>query len=397
MKKLLFLFTMLAFMVACSDDDNGDKQITLPNPSEQNQTAFANEETTGTFQFIAKSAWTATLTENTLSRSSNVTWLSLLLNGEETYSGAAGNISLTIKLEPNYSGEERSATITITCGSDSISIIVTQDGKTEEGKLPDNPEVSQKQINKIVYTSTNDPTPTITNITYNANGRFSVIEQTGNDGAGTSSRCEYIYSSDKIIINEKYTNSESTGTGKTEIALNTSGQAIAISSFYKLDNEIQGEENAYEIEYKNGYLYKVTDYDEVEGGLVDRIINETSTCEWDANGNMSKTILTYYNDNGEYLSQNIQTAEYGTYKNNFAIDIHSLVSEMYITGVSGSMIADVFGKRCTNLVSKCVVSGPNLTPTTITYDYTFDSNGLLVKVTTIDDNGWKGIFELTYK
>ena len=59
---------MLAFMVACSDDDNGDKQITLPNPSEQNQTAFANEETTGTFQFIAKSAWTATLTENTLSR-----------------------------------------------------------------------------------------------------------------------------------------------------------------------------------------------------------------------------------------------------------------------------------------------------------------------------------------
>lgn len=145
MKKLSYLLLMLllpAFvLVGCSDDNNGDdnggKQIELPDQSEQTQQGYADDETTGGFTFTAKSAWTATVLETTTSRASSVSWLRLLHNGTEKYEGGAGTFTLTIEIAPNHTGKTRTATIDITSGTDKITVTVTQEGTTENGDIPD--------------------------------------------------------------------------------------------------------------------------------------------------------------------------------------------------------------------------------------------------------------------
>ena len=163
MKKVNYYLLMLlipAFMIAGCGKDNGndDKQIQLPNQSEGTQTGYADDETTGSsvyfpgdFTFVAQAAWTATVTENPSASASavalsegsgksalSVSWLRLLLNGVETYSGNAGTIKLA--MEPNYTGKNRSATITIVSGTEQISISVTQNGKDQQGNVPEKPE-----------------------------------------------------------------------------------------------------------------------------------------------------------------------------------------------------------------------------------------------------------------
>ena len=150
---LLFIMLIPAFIITgCSKDSDGDVQIQLPNQSEQTQTGYANDQTTGGFTFVAKAAWTATVAETTPPRASGVSWLRLSLNGTEAYNGGAGTINLVIELDTNYTGETRSATITVKSGNNSITITVTQQGKTKEGLVPENPnptiEVAGIELNK---------------------------------------------------------------------------------------------------------------------------------------------------------------------------------------------------------------------------------------------------------
>lgn len=179
----MLMLPALITLAGCSKDNPGDDgQITLPNQSEKTQQAFADEETTGGFSFTAKSAWSASVAESAApaavvaagstglttparsnaltannstplstaqSRAGGLSWLRLLLNGQETYSGGAGSFTLTIELDPNYTGATRSASITITCGTDKITISVTQEGKTEAGVVPEDPNpVTGISLNK---------------------------------------------------------------------------------------------------------------------------------------------------------------------------------------------------------------------------------------------------------
>ncbi len=139
-----------------------EAQIVLPDQSELTQTSYADEKAGGGFTFTAKSAWTASVAETTGSkasaapqtyspdqdaanevpavsragaatRASGVSWLRLLLDGEETYSGGAGAFTLTIELDENYTGADRSAAITISSGDTGITVSVTQKGTSEGG------------------------------------------------------------------------------------------------------------------------------------------------------------------------------------------------------------------------------------------------------------------------
>ncbi|MDR1756470.1 MAG: hypothetical protein LBR65_05875 [Culturomica sp.] len=116
--------------------------IALSDPEDKEQPAYADEEASKGFTFTAKSAWTATVEEiteeatNARAASSGVSWLRLKVNGEEMYSGAAGEIDIAIELDINYTGATRSATITITSGTDDILVTVTQQGTTEQGEVP---------------------------------------------------------------------------------------------------------------------------------------------------------------------------------------------------------------------------------------------------------------------
>lgn len=150
MKKFSYLFFALLLAVGCDDGNNEQtgKQIEISNPSEIVQQGYADDQTTGGFTFTAKSAWTATVAAKT--RASGVSWLRLLLDGAETYSGDAGTFTLTIEIDANYTGETRSATVTVTSGNDKIIITVTQNGETKNGETPEKP----KLIAKIVETAT---------------------------------------------------------------------------------------------------------------------------------------------------------------------------------------------------------------------------------------------------
>jgi hypothetical protein len=124
-----------------------DKQIELTDPSEQNQQAFADERSTGEFTFATKAAWSADVdyvsadsrlsigTSGTSGTSEQeVQWVRLLLDGQETYGGNAGTVTLDIEVDMNFSGNERSATIIVTSGDDTIYISVTQKAVKEDNE-----------------------------------------------------------------------------------------------------------------------------------------------------------------------------------------------------------------------------------------------------------------------
>ena len=132
---------MMAF-TACEtekDDEIIDKDasISMSNKNDAKQSAFADELSTGQgVTFTAKEAWSASVKGAGSQSSSDVSWIKLTLNGVEKYSGDAGTYTLVITVETNYTGAKREATVEIVCGTDRISITVTQDGKTKGGEAP---------------------------------------------------------------------------------------------------------------------------------------------------------------------------------------------------------------------------------------------------------------------
>lgn len=157
---ILMIATMVVFTGCDDNDDNENKEIIIPNQSELNQSAYADEETSGGITFTATTAWTADIRETMpvqqsmaaatapMVRSKGLPWLSL-----DKYEGAAGQFTLTITLEPNYTGSSRSAEIDIKAGNTIITIKVTQEGETQTGELPKPPvSVTGVTLNKTSLT-----------------------------------------------------------------------------------------------------------------------------------------------------------------------------------------------------------------------------------------------------
>ena len=125
------VMAMMVAFSACKKDEG----ITMPNSEEITQTAYADEGNTGKgFTFTAKGDWTATVKEV---KSSEASWLKLLIDDKETYKGKAGTFTMVISLEANNTGVKRSATIEIVCGKEKITVSVTQEGTVQGGGTPD--------------------------------------------------------------------------------------------------------------------------------------------------------------------------------------------------------------------------------------------------------------------
>jgi len=184
---LLGLLLISTAITACKKDD---VNLTILDSTELTQTAFADEETTGKgFTFTATKDWTASVKENTKAKGSGVSWLKLICNGVETYSGGAGTFTMVISLEKNLTGETRVATIEIASGSDKITVTVTQKGITQDedsnGMLPS--EIKAKYDGeecgiKITYDNQNRirqteyyPENFILDYTYDASGKLTKI------------------------------------------------------------------------------------------------------------------------------------------------------------------------------------------------------------------------------
>jgi uncharacterized repeat protein (TIGR02543 family) len=111
--------------------------IEVPDEEDLSQTAFADENSTGEITFTARAPWTIDVDAVAATRASNVPWVRLYLNGVETYSGPAGEFTLEVVVDGNYTGETRKATITLESDGEEIDIALEQQGKKEDGTVPD--------------------------------------------------------------------------------------------------------------------------------------------------------------------------------------------------------------------------------------------------------------------
>lgn len=156
MKKLLTMLLVSVAMISCDKNDDGETTaITVPNHTELEQTVYA-DQTSGKsgVTFTTAGAWTSTISETSPTRSdktSSPEWISI----DPASGDKAGSYTISISLSKNLTGVKRSATITIVCGGERITISITQEATTEEGKEPEPepepevPETPEGQVKKI--------------------------------------------------------------------------------------------------------------------------------------------------------------------------------------------------------------------------------------------------------
>ena len=150
MRKILTMLFVSFVILSCDKNDDGETTaITVPNQTELEQTVYA-DNTTGKsgITFTTTGAWTSSINESSLSRSdktSSPEWISI----DPASGDKAGSYTISISLNKNLTGANRSAIITIICGGERITISITQEATTEEGKepVPEAPDGKVKKIN----------------------------------------------------------------------------------------------------------------------------------------------------------------------------------------------------------------------------------------------------------
>lgn len=138
----LILLCVSAFLAAsCGDekDYSGDYgQIKVPDTRELEQTVAADDTQTGKgVTFTTEGAWTSTITST---RADAPDWITI----SPDHGDAAGSYTIRIALLRNDTGAERTASITIVCGTSRVTITVRQGGGTDEPVEPTvNPLISK--------------------------------------------------------------------------------------------------------------------------------------------------------------------------------------------------------------------------------------------------------------
>ncbi len=489
------VFLFAALLTGCSDDKDDEGTIDLKNPEEQTQTAYADENSTGGFTFTATSPWTASVSEVTSSsaalksglpveeapkgfasspekrkrltdrlgiaksgepvdyplvdqptKSSGVSWLKLLYNGEEAYSGGAGTYTLTIQLEANYTGATRKAEITIRTGGDRIVISVEQAGKTETGEVPVNPggDGESKLITRIysqgdyidqdgekVGSYSND-----IRFTYDEENRVIKIKATDKETYHSSNYLTeyeetYTYSGNKVDVvsvaredGETYSSSASLTFGDQGYVVSGTGRYTSEwdLGWWDEDNEeygsvtvIETSDETYVPSYSDGYLTGlVTDIlNTVKGhpdyGNYNYPSKENHTLTW-SGGNLSGHRTTYWENNPnyeEYTSGPYTTSlTSGSGENKANLDLNWLVYSGEWLGTMDSHGMTVFGKygkKSKNLVSRELADEAYEGGDKRTYNYkwTLDAAGYPTSVTISQfdadgDSDWEEVLNFSY-
>lgn len=331
---------------------------------EISQTVWADEtDVPKPIRFEASETWTASVAStpaSAASRASSVDWITLLFDGIEQYTGSAGTFTMTIELNENYTGARRSATITLRCGDTIITITIIQDGKTEDGVIPEDPTnpppqppepfVPARFVSAIV-TKWNDDgdegTATIT-FTYDSQGRIVGFEEVW-DGAAPDTG-EYIWEPGKVSygrddeLDVLLLNSRGWGETYTTTNGDPGPTYLAYDRNDRLTSVTWGEEDG-------------------DGGLFE--------CVWDAAGNMIEITM----------EEDYQLATYTTHPNNVSIDLNHFVYGMYID-IWGPQLhwTNVLGKRSANLIATYREKNDE-SDYTINFTYEFDEDGFVTKIT----------------
>lgn len=354
MKKLSYLLLMLfpGFVtMGCSDDDKA--QIALSNQSKQEQRVYADEKTTDDITFTAQSTWMATISAGTAaSRSTGfapmepiISWLRLLHNGKEKYNGEAGTFTLTAELEPNYSGQDRSAVISIICGTEKATITVTQSKTTASGK-------ANKLISKIIYHDEIDITLVFF---YDSKGRVISINEMEEDEVNATLKYTYegntltreTTNSDGVKTQTYSLNSQGYIESYTEAPSNQNGHTQEICKFtYDKEGYLIGAKKEYSNEYGNG--------------------TKDITVKWEK-GNFTEID---YNRDG--VDDYTYYSEYENHQNlDLALALADFEEELPFLGLTG--------KRAANLLHEMKWNSESPEDLTV-YSYEFDNDGYVSKI-----------------
>lgn len=138
-------FIATALLASCNDKDNdysGDfGQIKVPDTRQLEQTVDGDKtQSDAGVTFTTEGAWTSSIAET---RAEAPGWITI----SPDHGDAAGNYTIRINLEPNTGDQERTATISIVCGSSRIEIVVTQKGSEDPSENPE--PISKWLIDRI--------------------------------------------------------------------------------------------------------------------------------------------------------------------------------------------------------------------------------------------------------
>lgn len=350
MKKLITsIFYLLMICIAISSCENGENtpsNITVSNPEELNQ-VFNSGESNGTIHFEAQNDWNASV--STTSRADE-SWIDI-----NPKSGKAGkNQVINITMSKNVTGEDRTATITITCGDTTITITVRQSSSTEGDGNIDQGKAMITQITAygIKYNSNEKVKLYETSLQY----KDGILVKTSSEGSYENYstytfKQDYSYDPDtktlKIESNEKseHQGSSSNNTKRLEnwnIQTNEQGYVVsALGKIYINDKHTSDVTNEYTYD-SEGHLATYYFFQKNNDGNNDGPSN--STFIWN-DGNLSEM---KDNESGESWMK----AEYGEELNNDIFDLNQLMCDGSYPEPDYTAIITKMGKQSKNLQTK---------------------------------------------
>ncbi|MCM1441802.1 MAG: DUF4595 domain-containing protein [Roseburia sp.] len=256
MKHFLWVLAcMAAFCTSCSDDDKDDT-IKIAK-GEKNQTAYA-DETGRTINFTAAEAWSTAVKYAATRAEETDEWVTL-----DPSSGEAGEVTISVTLDKNFTGKNRRAEITIICGDTRVTVIIEQDGKTEDGEIPDEdvvvPDPGPQDARRIARIIEHDgDAPYRLDFTYDEQGRILTYKSWEWDGSAFVKDIDasYTYYDDRVICQSSSYDGNTTYSG-------TSNATLKDGRITESENTVKGshtEHRTYEYDAE-GRLTKLTTND----------------------------------------------------------------------------------------------------------------------------------------
>lgn len=366
MKKLFFLFAMLSFMVACSDDDNNDKSPIKGLEIPQSTTPVKPGES-------------VTIKGEGFTQSSEI-WFRAIATRAENREDVKATVT-----EVNANG--------ITFIAPEVygnqSVLLKENGKEYElGKMTfeEEPEeveevkILPKKIKEIkVYEELDYYT--IYRYEYNGNGTFKEITKI--DMGAEEERQKFTYTTNKItsIIND---DPEDIRTYNLD---NGRLKSYTWSATYNGKNGKETEGETYELDYKGDYLSTVK-------------ITDLYDSEYYSNENISfigGKFMCYDYKCPKDQADGYTKFEYGTQLNNLNLDLFGFIGECFFdSSLEELYLLNVCGKR-SNYVPKKMEYQEEGDIEFFTFDYQMDGEYISTITVLNEDKEMDRKFEITYE
>lgn len=362
MRKLLFLFTMLALFVACSDDDDKDNELPIKGLEIPK------------FENPVKPGESITIKGEGFTKASEIWFRTIIARAENT-----GDVK-AIVTEVNSTG------ITFTAPEvyGNQSVLLKENGKEYElGKMTfeEQPEeggdveILPKKISKIIFSDKEEKN--IYEFSYNNEGKLSSLNVT-EDGVTEPWKSTYTYSSNQLVIKEIGSDNQ------TETYTIENGKA----THYKKTYLNYPEYDEFTFKYTGDYLNQIE-------GIIESEYPTTENFTF-----IGGKLIQYKWIDEEF--DNVYALldfTYGQQLNNLNLDLFGIILTDYFENIEDLFLYGITGKRSVYLPEKVKVSGIDDEDGKYEYPVSFKyevKDNYITKII-IDEDGEKYEYEIFYE